>query len=206
MTVPATALVIQSLSLGAGMTRWGVSDDVLVSRCLQGEAASWRALVLRYRNLIYQIALAHFTATAEAADVFRDVCTELCLHLETIRDVENLEPWLIAVTLRKCEQVLNHRPHSRRPEAADRSVLARHIEDRIQGFRVERALEDLPEIERDLLQRLYGSSNPAPWHEIAKQLELQVERVGPTRVKSFVALGEILAERGRVMSQPAVPA
>jgi len=177
------------------MTRRGVSDDILVSRCLEGDDASWRALVLRYRNLVYQIALAHFTASAEAADVFRDVCTELCLHLETIRDVKSLEPWLIAVTLRKCEQVLNHRPHSRRLAAADRSVLARRIEDSIQSFRVERALEDLPETERNLLQRLYGCANPAPWYQIAKELHLQVERVGPTRVKSFVALGEILAER-----------
>lgn len=175
------------------MRRWGLTDDVLVSRCLEGEAESWRALVLRYRNLVYQIAVAHFTASAEAIDVFRDVCTELCLHLETIRGVKNLEPWLIAVTLRKCEQVLNNRPHSRRLEATDRSVLARHIEDTIQNFRVERALEQLPEAERNLLQRLYGCSDPAPWHEIAEQLKLQVERVGPTRLKSFLALGEILA-------------
>ena len=91
---------------------------------------------------------------------------------------------------RKCVALCN-----RVREAADRAVLARHIEDRIQSFRVERALEDLPETERNLLQRLYGCANPAPWYQIAKELHLQVERVGPTRVRSFVARGEIVPNR-----------
>src|SRR5215831_105219 len=113
------------------MTRAESGDDVLVSRCLRGDSSGWQELVLRYRNLVYQIALAHFTASAEADDVFLDVCAELCLSLEAIRDVKCLEPWLIAVTLRKCKQVLRYRPHSRRFEDADKPALARHIEERI---------------------------------------------------------------------------
>jgi RNA polymerase sigma factor (sigma-70 family) len=80
------------------------SDTLLVGECLRGNEEAWDALVDKYKNLIYSIAIRRGFSPDDATDIFQSVAAQLLSQLTRLRQPEALSAWLIQVTSHQCVQ------------------------------------------------------------------------------------------------------
>ena len=80
----------------------GWEDQRLVSECLRGSEAAWGALVDKYKNLVYAVALKGGLPPDEAADVFQAVWVDAYEELARLRKKGSVRSWLITITRHKC--------------------------------------------------------------------------------------------------------
>ncbi len=172
------------------------TDADLVRACLAGEEVAWRTLVLRHERLIYSIPLRYGMSETEADDVFQNVCLTLLEHLGSLRDPERIGSWLVKTTRRACWARWRARAHDeplsdnlRGDDEADPEVLVSLFEE-TQG--VLAALNQLPDRCQRLLQRLYLDAEPATYIQLAEELGMPVNSLGPTRARCIERLVGLL--------------
>ena len=162
----------------------------LVQDCLNGKEEAWRALVDRYKNLIYSIPLKHGFSSDDAAEIFQSVCLTLLSELPKIRDPQALPAWLIHVTARRCASWNREQEQF---QAVDDEELEGHIHKKSQEFFVEQgreieleqmlreALAQLSPQCRQLIELLFYESPARPYEEVAASLGLATGSIGFTR-------------------------
>jgi len=91
-------------------------DSQLIAACIAGDASGWDRLITRYQGLIYTLARRMGMSSADADDVFQNVCLRLYQHLADLRDTRRLAAWLISTTRR---EVWHLRRHRRLPSSHD---------------------------------------------------------------------------------------
>jgi len=168
------------------------SDSELIKSCLSGDQNSWNDLIDRYERLIYSVARALCQSREDEADVFQQVCLQLYQRLAELRDHETLPAWLITVTRRQVVAMLK----SRKPvvpldnEHPDVGVHIGWIENE---HIVERAMLDLPERCRSLIDLLYLHPSQLGYAGIAERLGMPVSSIGPTRARCLEKLRKLLS-------------
>ena len=182
----AGSLVRQSMS--------ELSDAELIDLCLQGDAASWEALIRRYQNLIYSVPVSYRFSAVDAADIFQSVCVILMEKLRTLRHSETLASWLYVTTRRQCWKT--HRKASREVEMDDHSefVVEPEAEDLVLQHQVRAGMSHLSEKCRQLLSALYYADPPLSYEEIAAQLGVPYGSIGPNRARCLERLRKILGK------------
>jgi RNA polymerase sigma factor (sigma-70 family) len=166
-------------------------DKDLIERCIKGDQTAWRDLVLRYERLVYSVALTFCPQEDDAVDVFQQVWMELYQQLPDLRHVDALPAWLFTVTRR---QALKLVAHGRGSETLDENIpdtnqqLA-HIESE---HAIERALEQVGDRCRHLIDLLYFSVDEPSYAEIAEKLRMPVASIGPTRARCLDKLRKLL--------------
>lgn len=170
------------------------SDGDLVQRCLEGDQSAWTQLVNRYQRLIYSVARVLCMDQEDTADVFQYTCLDLYKGLPELRDVKALPAWLITVTRRRAISVLKARiPASdvddKREAAAEGPDVLQTIEHE---HAIERALEQLPDRCRDLIDLLYFNVNQPSYIDISEKLGIPVASIGPTRARCLDKLRKLL--------------
>ena len=60
------------------------SDAQLIQGCLQGNEASWSALLSKYKNLIFSIPIKYGFSREDAADIFQSVCLDILHDLSSL--------------------------------------------------------------------------------------------------------------------------
>ena len=178
-------------------------DAVLIQQCLAGQQEAWEALLLRYERLIYYTALRSGAKYEEANDVFQAVCLIWLEELGRLRDPQRLGAWLVTTTRRECwarwkrqrrnaddpdELLAEQVDPSETPEA-----LAAQAED---ARSVEQAFKQVAEPCRRLLWLLYFDPTDSSYTDIAKQLHIPVNSIGPTRARCLEKLKNILKQMG----------
>jgi RNA polymerase sigma factor (sigma-70 family) len=175
-------------------------DRKLVEACLDGDETAWVSLIQRYRRLIYTIPLRFGMPVAAAEEVFQEVCLILLQNLHTIRDHTRLSSWLVTVTRRICIE------HWRRgPLLDDIAALGEHIDEHYSDLEenllslerrhtLQRALEQLDERCRRLLDALFLCEDPPSYAEIAREMEMTEGSVGPTRARCLDKLREFIVK------------
>ena len=135
----------------------GISDSELVGRCLEGDEAAWSQLIGRYQRLVYSVAYALCPDPDDSADVFQATCLDLYKGLPFLRDIKALPAWLITVSRRRSIAVLRAKiPTSNTDESIDELSQASDVIQAIEHeHAIERALEQLPDRCRDLINLLY---------------------------------------------------
>ena len=166
-------------------------DNELIERCVKGDQAAWKDLVARYERLVYSVALTFCNQTDDASDVFQQVWMELYQHLSDLRRVEALPAWLITVTRRTAYKLIGTRRGTEPLDEnfADSREQLSHIESE---HSLERALNQLPERCRTLIDLLYFSTDEPSYAEIAERLGMPVPSVGPTRARCLEKLRKLL--------------
>ena len=76
--------------------------DLLLSRCRQGDALAWEALVRRYQARIYGFALHYLRDQEEARDAAQDIFIKMYQHLPSMRDSRTYLPWMLRLTRNCC--------------------------------------------------------------------------------------------------------
>jgi RNA polymerase sigma factor (sigma-70 family) len=178
-------------------------DEQLVKGCLEGNEASWSALLLKYKNLIYSIPIKYGFSREEASDVFQAVCLDLLHGLSDLRDPRALAGWLIRVTHNKC---LHQIKQNRRFVASETDVLELTVavteipENKLRELQREQilrtAIRSLNDRCQQLVEILFFESPPRPYAEIAKSLGLATGSIGFIRARCLHKLGQKLQELG----------
>jgi RNA polymerase sigma factor (sigma-70 family) len=182
------------------------ADSEIIKACLQGSSAAWEALIKRYQRLIYSLPLKARLSQDDAADIFQSVCLKLYEKLESLRDHEKLSSWIITTTTRECWRLAN-RQRREQPaddlssdesgEAFDRLASDTPLLDE-QGIlmqqqqAVRQSVESLPERCKELLTLLFYKTDELSYAEIARQLEMPVASIGPTRARCLEKLKKLL--------------
>jgi RNA polymerase sigma factor (sigma-70 family) len=173
------------------------SNTDLVRACLAGEEAAWRTLILGYERLIYSIPMGYGMGRDEADDIFQAVCMALMESLPSVRDPERLGQWLVVTTRRMCwerwrrdrrEQLLPGNDLSGKPEDNPEAVVGLYEETQA----VLAALDLLPDRCQHLLRRLFLEPQPPAYRELAQELGMPQNSLGPTRMRCLKRLIELL--------------
>ena len=172
------------------------SDNELIQRCLSGDQDAWKDLIARYQRLVYSIANTLCTQPEDASDIFQQVWLALYQHLPELRNNRALPAWLITVTRRQAYAVLQAKHGSEQldeeqlnegpPEAG--SPVSRIEREHL----IERALEQLTDRCRSLIDLLYFHADEPSYAYIAKKLDMPVSSVGPTRARCLERLRKLL--------------
>ena len=146
---------------------------------------------MRYQRLIYSMARTLSRSPEDVADVFQQVCLELYQRLPELRDAATLPAWLITVTRRQAAALWKTRNlvplPDEHPDVKNRIVW---IENE---HLVERAMLDLPERCRRLIDLLYLHPSQFSYAEVAERLGIPVSSVGPNRARCLAKLRKLLS-------------
>ncbi len=163
---------------------------------------------MRYERLLYSIALRCGLSEDDAADVFQTVCVKLLENLEKLRDDTHLTGWLILTArheswrLRRRKQRYSNFTEVE-TEGEDSRLISIPAEDptpdailtRLEEQQIVRmAMQKLGENCRTLLRLRYQTDPPASYEEIARQMNISLGAVGPTRMRCLKQLRKILEE------------
>jgi RNA polymerase sigma factor (sigma-70 family) len=167
------------------------SDRELIAACLRGEQQGWTDLIARYQRLIYSVARGLCPQPEDCADVFQRVCMELYQSLSRIRNEQTLPAWLITVTKRSSYAVLRAKkttiPLEEFEVASEQKI--QQIE---KEFTVERAVSELPDRCRTLIELLYFDLNEPSYEDISQRMGMPVASIGPTRARCLEKLKKII--------------
>jgi RNA polymerase sigma-70 factor (ECF subfamily) len=147
-------------------------DAALVRRCRIGDEGAWAALVQRFSDYVYAILIRGFEfEPAIAEDIFQDVFTRAFRRLATLEEDGAIKPWIAQLTRRAAIDRLR----ARRGEAALAALPEAGADDRAlelieQAVTIRRALAELPEPYRDVVERFFIRDQS--YHTIAAELGL----------------------------------
>jgi len=179
------------------------SNAELIQQCLAGKESAWEILLSRYERLIYYTATRTGLDADDVADVFQTVCVAWLENLSRLRDPQRLGAWLVTTTRRESwargkrnrlafsasETALAAQPApDESPEA-----LAGQVED---ANAVRSAFRQLSETCRRLLWLLYYDPGHPSYADIARQLSIPLNSLGPTRARCLAKLRGLLQAVG----------
>jgi len=181
-------------------------DRALVQACLSGDSDAWEALILRYQRLIYSIPVRSGFSPIDAADIFQAVCLKLYQKLSTLRKQEKISSWLITTTTRECWRVVEQRKRESQPTiydddyerdivnrlTADEPLAEQRHADLERQQTVRDGITQLSERCRALINLLFYSKEEESYSEIAQQMNLPVNSIGPTRARCLQKLKRLL--------------
>jgi len=184
-------------------TEW--SDERLVRACLDGDDEAWRALIDKYRNLIYSIPIKYRASPEDAADIFQSVCLELFSHLSQLRKTGALRGWLITVTTHQSfHWKRKHLKRMGREEAGlDAETLGSELPapaDVSEEVEREQMVRDATALQsprcREMIRLLFYTEPPLPYKEVARRLGLATGSVGFIRGRCLNRLQKTLRKMG----------
>lgn len=179
------------------------TDAELVRKCLLADEAAWKALVARYKNLIYSIPVRYGFSQEDATDIFQAVCLDLVCELSRVRDPQALAGWLIRVTHHKCFHHKRERqryvaadPNQPEPEVVTEQIPEAFLTRFEQDQYVRTAVRELNPRCRELVHCLFFELPARPYQEVAKQLGLATGSIGFIRRRCLNKLRDRLEELG----------
>ena len=173
-------------------------DARLVSRCLDGEARAWEALVRRHERLVYSIGRSYRLGDEDMADVFQDVFTALLKGLPRLREGRTLVRWLSSTSERIARTTaLKRRREAAREDHEDETFAAladpgesvgADLEKVERQHQVRVALGAVSERCKRLLEALYYEDPTPSYTELSQRLGVPVGSLGPTRARCMERL------------------
>jgi RNA polymerase sigma factor (sigma-70 family) len=166
-------------------------DTDLIDRCLKGDQAAWKDLIIRYQRLVYSIAHVFCSNPEDVSDVFQQVWLELYQQLKDLRNVEALPAWLITVTRRRSYAVL-HARYGSEPLEEDIPDISEQLTRVEREHTLERALDQLTDRCRRLIDLLYFDASEPSYLQISQTMGMPEASIGPTRARCLDKLRKLL--------------
>jgi len=174
----------------------------LLQRCQEGDELAWEFLVRRYQARIHGLAYHFVGHPEEARDLAQEIFVRIYRRLDTCRDPERFESWMLQIGRNACLDFLRRR--KARPPVHDIPVDEVYdLADEREGADasaqsesrkrlVHRALQALSEVNREilLLKDIQGLS----FEEIASMLKVPVGTVKSRSSRARLALAKQIVE------------
>jgi RNA polymerase sigma factor (sigma-70 family) len=184
------------------MDRMGghVSDGELLRQAQVGDSTAWDALVDRLGSRVWAVARAYRLGRADAEDVFQVTWMRLVVHIDSIREPDQVGAWLASTARHETLRVLK-RSGRQVPTGDDQDLdgadtLAPPPEARLLATERQLALWDalaaLPDACQRLL-RLFLADPPPTYEEVTLALGRPQGSIGPTRRRCLEKLRTLLA-------------
>jgi RNA polymerase sigma-70 factor (ECF subfamily) len=177
-----------------------MDDAKLISRYREGDEEALGELYDRHAPAVYAY-LCRRIGPAEADDVLQETFLQAAEGLATYRHRGRLRQWLLTVARSRFLDRLRRR-RRRREEALPEEGLemsdagapdpARRQEERELGERIDRAVRDLPEKQREVF--LLRQEAGLPFREIAEMLEMPLNTALSHMHRALAALRAALAD------------
>lgn len=171
------------------------ADRTLVNRCLEGDEEAWVELWTRYGPIVKAVARRVGCDTEEAKDVLQRVALAALQGLDGLRDPEKLGGWLAGTARYQAYEVIRRRRPAEQlfPGSA---IHEPDPEESIQRDRdvviLRRALLELDERCRRLIQQLDLVDPPVSYRDVAEAEGLTPSSVGPIRRRCLNRLRKIV--------------
>jgi RNA polymerase sigma factor (sigma-70 family) len=161
----------------------------LVAAALDGDHASWNALVDRYTPLVLSVVRRHRLQGSDSEDVVQTVWLRLVENLGGIREPAALPGWIVTTARNECLHVIRRQRLASPTDLGEEGWPDGSAEpaDMLTAERHEAllmALAELPERQRALLLLLIEDP-PVPYDEISRRLGLPIGSIGPTRARAL---------------------
>jgi len=183
-----------------------VGELVLAAR--EGDEEAWRAIVLRYVDLVWAVARGHGLDHCDAADVTQTTWLRLYEHLPRLRDPERVAAWLATTARRESLRLQGRRRQLQLVACFESEATPVAAGDAVPGLsptelvaavdRDERlwlAFSELPTPCRTLLRALMADPPPS-YAELSVALGMPVGSIGPTRARCLDRLRATLLGLG----------
>jgi RNA polymerase sigma factor (sigma-70 family) len=166
-------------------------DNDLIDRCIRGDQVAWKELIQRYQRLVYSVAHVLCPRGEDVSDIFQQVWLELYQQLPELRNVEALPAWLITVTRRRAYAAIRS---SRNSEPLDEQIpeVGENLHQIEREHMLERALDQLQERCRKLIDLLYFDTREPSYSEISREMDMPEASIGPTRARCLEKLRKML--------------
>lgn len=164
-------------------------------------------LVRRYQRLIASITFKYGLSPEDASDILQSVSMILFQQLPSLRKQDKLSSWIITVTVRECWKFrvrgvqtdsLDDPERNPANELADQShqLMDESLLLLERQHLIRRAVENLSEQCRHLIEHLFYRDDPTPYAEISQRLDMPVASIGPTRARCLEKLKASLNKIG----------
>jgi len=178
-----------------------VSDKItdIWGSVLAGDQLAWEKLVVRFAALVYSVATKCGLGVSDAEDCTQQVWMTLYNGRERIQQPESLPAWLVSTTRRKAARIIRRGKTAGRVRVQVESPAADDPPDeaimRLQRrAQLELALEQLDDRCRRLMYAVFFADSDKSYQELARELGMPVNSLGPTRVRCLKKLKKILED------------
>lgn len=174
------------------------SNAVLVEQAGRGDTDAWHQLVQRFSSLVWSVARSQGLDRIDAADVYQTAWLRLVEHLDRLRDPAAVGGWLVATARNEAIRMSRYRSRERPTEdtaveepAADRDhpEIALLLDEERRG--VLRAFTQLSHRCQRIL-RVLAACPVTSYEDVAKELDMPVGSLGPTRGRCLKQMRELL--------------
>ncbi len=179
------------------------SDRRLIRACLKGKEAAWQALVDKYKNLVFALAVESGASADEAAELFQAVWIQVHRELPALAKKPSIRAWLISVATRECQRWQQRAARDRRRRgnsaaAADRVMTPESPPvDRLEREHLVReALRRLSPRCREVVRKLFFDRPPKPDRDLAAELGISFASFLALRDRCLARLQRLLQSLG----------
>ncbi len=172
-------LDLAALLVGGRLPNPTWPDRRLVRACLKGNEAAWEALVDKYKNLVFGVAVESGADADEAAELFQTVWVRVHGELPALAGKRSIRGWLISLSSRECQRWQEREARNRQRRgnsgaavggAARRQPIP--VERLERDHLVREAVRKLSPRCREVVRRLFFDAPPKRDRDLAADLGL----------------------------------
>jgi RNA polymerase sigma-70 factor, ECF subfamily len=189
--------------VGEAAARARRRDGLLVQRCRSGDESAWTALVERFSHYVYAILTRGYRLDQTTAeDIFQEVFIRTYRSLGTLDQPEAIKPWIAQLTRRAAfDRLRATRPHVDIDAVQEPGASDPEFELVEQAATVQRALAQLPEPYRDVVERFFLRDQS--YRTIADELGLAPGTIASRISRGLSMLRELFEQSGEITVGPA---
>ena len=177
------------------------SDSETWKEVLSGKAGAWEELVLRYQALVYAVATRAGLSTGDVEDCFQQVWYLLYKNRKKISDPSRLSAWLVTTakreSIRLSRRAATTESDTETFKIADTSPLQDEELEMLElQSQLEIGLNALEKRCREMLYAMFFAPENKSYDEIAEEIGIAPNSIGPIRRRCLERLKKILEEYG----------
>lgn len=183
------------------------SDTEIWKEVLAGKSGAWEELVLRYQALVYAVATRAGLNTGDVEDCFQQVWYLLYKNRKKISDPSRLSAWLVTTAKRESIRLSRRAGSTDSDDETFKVVDTGPLQDEeletleLQG-QLEIGLNALEKRCREILYAMFFASENKSYEEIAREIGIAPNSIGPIRRRCLERLKKILEEYGYLDVRP----
>jgi RNA polymerase sigma factor (sigma-70 family) len=177
------------------------SDTDIWQEVLSNKRGAWKELILRYQSLVYAVGSRAGLSSGDIEDCFQQVWYLLYKNRNKITDPSRISAWLVTTSKREAIRL------GRKSKATDANIEDVNIADsgELQDdalinlelhAQLEIGLKMLDSRCRTMLYAMFFAPENKSYDDIAKEVGIAVNSIGPIRRRCLERLKKILEESG----------